>query len=279
MSTTNVPLNELLTTENMDFSYHGTPLTPILPEHYVNKAYVDKTVNDTVLGGLLPVLPVGLPDKIATSTTTGVQRSDKEFTEEINTKWIFRIKSGFMSSGGSPIFTFNGITAWAGEDTLFWKEGQTNALYVPAGGLYTDREYHVGYESSTNRWVLDIVLLRGDDPEAVVVESNILSSNGSTELVSRLTHQQVPTVKAVAELVLEHAPIAVKVNCNGVATTYGVTHGLNTTKIASVQIYDVTGNTKNPIGLAWEPTTANTITLKPDVLLPATMKLLVIVTA
>ena len=66
---------------------------------------------------------------------------------------------------------------------------------------------------------------------------------------------------------------------DGIATTYTVTHNLNTTNIASVQIFDTTGDAKNPIGLSWEPATANTITLKPDVLLPATMTLLVIVTA
>jgi hypothetical protein len=44
MSAQNVPLNELLTTEGMDFSYRGTPLTPELPEHYANKRYVDTAV-------------------------------------------------------------------------------------------------------------------------------------------------------------------------------------------------------------------------------------------
>ncbi|HBT78283.1 MAG TPA: hypothetical protein DEB39_15470, partial [Planctomycetaceae bacterium] len=62
-------------------------------------------------------------------------------------------------------------------------------------------------------------------------------------------------------------------------TTYAVVHNLNTTNIASVQIFDTTGGTKNPVGLAWEPTDANTITLKPDLVLPATMTLLVVVTA
>jgi len=121
MSETNVPLNELLTTEGMDFSFRGTPLAPALPEHYTNKAYVDEAV--AVLEGRAVV------------TVTG----------------------------------------------------------------------------------------------------------------------------------------------DGIATTYTVTHNLNTTDIASVQIFDTTGGTKNPISIAWEPTTANTITLKPDVLLPATMTLLVVV--
>ncbi len=71
----------------------------------------------------------------------------------------------------------------------------------------------------------------------------------------------------------------VPVTCDGEATTYAVTHNLNTTNIASIQIFDTTGGTKNPVGLAWEPTDANTITLKPDLVLPATMTLLVIVTA
>ena len=83
---------------------------------------------------------------------------------------------------------------------------------------------------------------------------------------------------ALAELEVR-TPAVVNVTCDGIATTYTVTHNLNTTNIASVQIFDVTGGVKNPIGLSWEPTTANTITLKPDVLLPATMRLLVIVNA
>ena len=125
MSETNVPLNELLTTEGMDLSYRGTPLEPIAPEHYTNKQYVD---------------------------------------EEI---------------------------------------------------------------------------------AAIDVRS----------------------------------PAAVTVTCDGIATTYTVTHNLNTTNIASVQIFDTTGSSKNPIGIAWEPTSANAIKLKPDVLLPSTMTLLVIVNA
>ena len=125
MSETNVPLNELLTTEGMDLSYHGTPLAPALPEHYTNKAYVDGAVAD-----------------------------------------------------------------------------------------------------------LEV-----------------------------------------------RSPTAIPVTCDGAATTYTVTHNLGTTNIASIRIYDTTGSLKNPIGLAWEPTSANTITLKPDVLLPATMTLLVVVSA
>ena len=125
MSETNVPLNELQTTEGMDLSHRGTPLKPQLPEHYTNKQYIDDTLAD------------------------------------------------------------------------------------------------VGVRS----------------------------------------------------------PAVVQVTCDGVATTYTVTHNLNTTDISSIQIYDTTDGAKNPIGLSWEPTTANTITLKPDVLLPATMTLLVIITA
>ena len=124
MSETNVPLNELLTTEGMDFSRRGTPLAPSRPEHYTNKAYVDEVVSDV----------------------------------------------------------------------------------------------------------------------------NVRS------------------------------PAVVTVTCNGTATTYPVTHNLGTTNIASVQIFDTTNEAKNPIGISWEPTSNNIITLKPDVLLPATMRLLVIVT-
>ena len=125
MSETNVPLNELLTTEGMDFSHRGTPLAPSLPEHYPNKKYVDDTFA-----------------------------------------------------------------------------------------------------------VIDV-----------------------------------------------RSPAVVPVVCDGIATTYTVTHNLNTTNIASIQIFDTTGGTKNPIGITWEPATANTIKLKPDVLLPATMTLLAIVNA
>jgi hypothetical protein len=84
--------------------------------------------------------------------------------------------------------------------------------------------------------------------------------------------------EAVAELEVR-SPAIVPVTCDGVAVTYTITHNLNTTNIASVQIFDTTGGAKNPIGVSWEPATANTITLNPDVLLPATMTLLVIVTA
>ena len=124
MSTLNVPLNELATTEGMDFSHRGTPLKPQQPEHYVNKQYVDDTL---------------------------------------------------VSSGA-----------------------RSQAM--------------------------------------------------------------------------------VAVNCDGIKTTYSVPHNLNTTNIASVQIYNTTGGTKIPIFVNWEPTDANTVTLRPDVLLPATMTLLVIVT-
>ena len=75
------------------------------------------------------------------------------------------------------------------------------------------------------------------------------------------------------------SPAAITVSCDGVALTYTVTHNLKTTNIASVQIFDTTDDAKNPIGIAWEPATADTITLKPDVLLPDTMTLLVIVNA
>ena len=125
MSDLNVPLNELTTTEGMDFSYRGTPMKPSLPEHYTNKRYIDDTLAD------------------------------------------LEVRS--------------------------------------------------------------------------------------------------PAVVAVA--------------CDGIAVTYTVTHNLKTTNIASVQIFDTTDDAKNPIGMTWEPATADTITLKPDVLLPATMTLLVVVTA
>ena len=125
MSNVNVPLDELLTTENMDFSHKGTPLAPSLPEHYTNKQYVDESLAD-----------------------------------------------------------------------------------------------------------LEV-----------------------------------------------RSPAVVPVTCDGIATTYPVVHNLNTTNIASIQIFDTTGGTKNPIGVSWEPTDANTVTLKPDIVLPENMTLLVIVTA
>lgn len=75
------------------------------------------------------------------------------------------------------------------------------------------------------------------------------------------------------------SPAAVPIACDGIATNYTVAHNLGTVNIASVQIYETTGGKKNPIGISWEPTTADTITLKPDVLLPVTMTLLIIVNA
>jgi hypothetical protein len=71
----------------------------------------------------------------------------------------------------------------------------------------------------------------------------------------------------------------VTVDCDGIATAYTVPHDLNTTNIASIQFFNTTGGAKIPIYVKWEPATASTIMLKPDVLLPATMTLLVIVTS
>jgi len=75
------------------------------------------------------------------------------------------------------------------------------------------------------------------------------------------------------------SPAVVNVICDGIATTYPVPHNLNTTNIASIQMFDTTGGAKNPIDMSWEPTSVNLITLKPDVLLPATMRLMIIVNA
>ena len=88
--------------------------------------------------------------------------------------------------------------------------------------------------------------------------------------------QYVDDAVAVVEV---RSPAVVSVVCDGIATTYTVTHNLNTTNIASVQIFDTTGSTKNPIGITWEPTSVSAIKLKPDVLLPSTMELLIIVMA
>ena len=71
----------------------------------------------------------------------------------------------------------------------------------------------------------------------------------------------------------------VSVACDGIAMSHPVPHNLNTTNIASVQIYNTTGGKKTPIHVNWEPTDANTITLKPDVQLPTTMTMLVVVTS
>ena len=83
---------------------------------------------------------------------------------------------------------------------------------------------------------------------------------------------------AVSEIDVR-SPAIVNVTCDGEAATYAVVHNLNTTNIASIQIFDTTGGTKNPIGVSWEPTDVNTITLKPDIVLPATMTLLVVISA
>ena len=128
MAETNVPLETLATTEGMDFSHRGTPLTPTAPEHYANKAYIDAEI-----------------DEIA-------------------------------------------------------------------------------------------------------------------EVTGRI-------------------PATVDIVCDGTAETYTVTHDLNSLKIASVQVYDTTDGANHPIGIDWEPATLDTITLKPDVVFPATMTLRVIVAA
>jgi hypothetical protein len=76
-----------------------------------------------------------------------------------------------------------------------------------------------------------------------------------------------------------HSPVTVNLSCDGVAANYTVTHNLNTLNIATVQVYDTTSGSQFPIGIDWTPTTVNTITLHPDVLLPAEMTLRVIITA
>ncbi|MGL6196680.1 MAG: hypothetical protein ACRC2T_17850, partial [Thermoguttaceae bacterium] len=53
MSEINVPLEDLVTTEGIDFSHRGTPLAPVTGEHYANKKYVDDAVLD-VPGGRSP---------------------------------------------------------------------------------------------------------------------------------------------------------------------------------------------------------------------------------
>ncbi len=83
---------------------------------------------------------------------------------------------------------------------------------------------------------------------------------------------------SVADLEVR-SPAVVPVTCDGEATTYSVVHNLNTTNIAGIQVYDTTGGKNLPIGMSWEPSDANTITLRPDVVLPATMTLLVVVTS
>jgi hypothetical protein len=57
MSALNEPLNELLTTEGMDFSYIVTPLEPALPEHYANKRYVDSSL---LFGFLVSLIDDGM---------------------------------------------------------------------------------------------------------------------------------------------------------------------------------------------------------------------------
>jgi hypothetical protein len=75
------------------------------------------------------------------------------------------------------------------------------------------------------------------------------------------------------------SPAVINLTCDGEATSYTVTHNLNTLNIATVQIYDTTSGSAFPIGIDWVPATANTITLQPDVLLPNEMTLRIIVTA
>ena len=75
------------------------------------------------------------------------------------------------------------------------------------------------------------------------------------------------------------ASVAVNITCDGTADSYTVTHNLNTLDLAMVQIYDTTGSTPLPVGIDWTPATVNTITLRPDLILPADMTLRIIVTA
>jgi hypothetical protein len=86
-------------------------------------------------------------------------------------------------------------------------------------------------------------------------------------------------VDAMLAGITGHSPIAVNITCDGTSTSYTVTHNLNTLNIATVQIYDTTNGSAFPIGMDWTPSTANTVVLHPDVLLPEEMLLRVIITA
>jgi hypothetical protein len=90
MSALNVPLNELLTTEGMDFSHRGTSLTPELPEHYANKRYVD-----AALAGMTGHSPV------AVNITCDGTSTSYTVTHNLNTLNIASVQI-YDTTSGSP---------------------------------------------------------------------------------------------------------------------------------------------------------------------------------
>lgn len=107
MSTINVPLNELLTTENMDFSHRGTPLSPDLPEHYTNKRYVDQSIAGLV--GRSPAVIDLICDGVAASYTV---------THNLNTRNIATVQVYDTTNGSSFPIGIDWIPATAATITL-----------------------------------------------------------------------------------------------------------------------------------------------------------------
>jgi hypothetical protein len=71
MSTTNVPLNELLTTENMDFSHRGTPLFCFVDGNYWTST---SDSNYQIRGGFWMMWNAsvfGVAEHVATSNSSG----------------------------------------------------------------------------------------------------------------------------------------------------------------------------------------------------------------
>ncbi len=128
----------------------------------------------------------------------------------------------------------------------------------------------------------------GLKPLQIMAELNVPLNKLATTEEMDFSHRGSPLTpvlpehyanKAYVDAAAGRVPAVVDVECDGIETSYPVTHNLNTKDIASVQVYDTTDGTLLPIGVDWEPTSENVITLKPDVLLPETMTLRVVVSA
>ncbi|MDR0609952.1 MAG: hypothetical protein LBG58_07580 [Planctomycetaceae bacterium] len=97
----------LLTTENMDFSHRGTPLSLDLPEHYTNKRYVDQSIAG--LAGRSPAVIDLICDGVAASYTV---------THNLNTRNIATVQIYDTTNGFSFPIGIDWIPATATTITL-----------------------------------------------------------------------------------------------------------------------------------------------------------------